>query len=109
MLYAQFFGVACGGSLVWVLMKLMKKKTAKKSTAKKSTAKKSTKKKTSAKKTISTLRKKATSVRGKIARGAKTTAKVLATASDLLEAGSGVAETVSATAAGKKTSQRKKR
>ena len=102
--YAQFFGVACGGSLVWVLMKLMKKKT-----AKKSTAKKSTKKKTSAKKTISTLRKKATSVRGKIARGAKTTAKVLATASDLLEAGSGVAETVSATAAGKKTSQRKKR
>jgi DNA-binding protein HU-beta len=109
MLYAQFFGVACGGSLVWVLMRLMKKKTAKKSTAKKSTAKKSTKKKTSAKKTISTLRKKATSVRGKIARGAKTTAKVLATASDLLEAGSGVAETVSATAAGKKTSQRKKR
>ena len=104
MLYAQFFGVACGGSLVWVLMRLMKKKT-----AKKSTAKKSTKKKTSAKKTISTLRKKATSVRGKIARGAKTTAKVLATASDLLEAGSGVAETVSATAAGKKTSQRKKR
>ncbi|HXM07226.1 MAG TPA: hypothetical protein VN936_07170 [Candidatus Acidoferrum sp.] len=55
------------------------------------------------------MRKRATSVRGKIARGAKTAATVMATASDLLEAGSGVAETVSATAAGKKTGQRKKR